>query len=372
MKILILTNYLGNHGGLGRYSSQVVKASSDLSLDVKVLTEAKVSTSPIELNVLKSVFNQKKWRLMWNIIFNIISVRWYSRGVDVIHAHDGWPYGFYAWFAVLGTKKKLYITGIGTYTIAPLKETIRGILLRMAYKRTSNIFCISEYVRDRLLKLCPEAKTSVVFMGTTRLPEVSKEKIEESRIKFGLENTNPIFLTVGDIKKRKGQLDTLKSLNLIKSKYPNFKYVMIGDDADTNYINLIKNFAKENNIEKNVLIISKMYDDLVLSSMYSMCDIFMLNSNNDGDHFEGFGLVFLEAAQFGKPVIGSKNCGIENAFKNCYNGFLTEQGNHKDISEKVEEILSDKVGVFGKNSMEFYKGFSWEHTAKAYLDNYKK
>jgi glycosyltransferase involved in cell wall biosynthesis len=135
-------------------------------------------------------------------------------------------------------------------------------------------------------------------------------------------------------------------------------------------MNQIKDFARDNNLSNNMIIISNVYDDLILSFFYSVCDIFALNSNNDSGHFEGFGLVLLEAAQFGKPVVGSKDCGIESAIWNCYNGFLTEQGNHIDISNKIGDILDGKQSFFSQNSLEFYKRFSWNKTVKEYYKNY--
>jgi glycosyltransferase involved in cell wall biosynthesis len=369
-KILIITNYLGNLGGLGRYSQEVVRALKVLPIDIKVMTEVQNLPTQSEQNILKPVFNQSKINLIRNLFYNCFAVRRMAKDFDIIHACDGWPYGVYGWFAVLGTNKKLFITGIGTYTIAPLKELIRGTLLRFTYKRAQKIFCISDFVLSKLKKRVPEAKAETVLMGTTELPHAPVGKAQLLTEQYNLKNFHPIILTVGDIKNRKGQLDTLRALNLIKNKYPDLLYIMIGDDVDRYYIDQIEQFAKNNNLEKNILIISKMYDDEVLSFFYSVCDIFMLNSNNEGEHFEGFGLVLLEAAQFGKPVIGSSNCGIESAISNCYNGFLTEQGNHEEIGQKIVSILEADKDKFGSNSLEFYKHFSWEKTAKKYYESY--
>ncbi len=363
MKLLIVTNYLGNKGGLGRYSKEVHKALSKLPIEIKVASEE---------NILLPVFKKGKFTIIKNIFINILRIRKYAKEVDVVHAHDGWPYGIYAYFAVIFTRKKLYITGVGTYTIAPLTKGIRSFITRLAYSRAHAIFCISDYIKNRLLELHPSINAITVFMGTTEMSVPSKDILINNMKSLGVVNYSPIFLTVGDIKQRKGQLDSLKAITLLKNKYPRFKYVMIGNGDDEYYVNQIKSFARINGIEDNVLIISNMYDDSILATLYASCDIFMLNSNNDGNHFEGFGLVLLEAAQFGRPVIGSKNCGIENALRNCYNGFLTRQGDHKDISSKIEKILRYKKDSFGNNSEEFYKNFSWTKTADTYFRHYSK
>lgn len=361
MKVLVITSYLGNKGGLGRYSSQVVKALKMLPIEVVTVTEA---------DLLKKVFGKNKLTTLFNLVVNALKVRKLARDVDVIHAHDGWPYALYGYYAALGTSKKLFITGVGTYSVLPLKDKVRGSLLVRAYNRAHQIFCISDYVKNRIDELCRDARTSTVFMGATPLPKITDNQKRNYESEYNLHGLSPLFLTVGDIKIRKGQLDTLKALSKLKDSYPNFVYVMIGSAGDRYYIDQIISFAREQGLEKNIKIISDVYDDSVLSFFYDRCDIFMLNSNNDNDHFEGFGLVLLEAAQFGKPVIGSKGCGIESAIQNCYNGYLTEQGNHDEIYSRVLDILEKDKNLFSKNSLNFYKNFSWEKTAQSYYEHY--
>lgn len=371
MKVLYITNYLGNQGGLGRYSAEVTRAMGKYPVSISVVSEAKTPAESFEYNILKPVFHQKNtWTLLKHFVLNAIAVRKFAKDFDVIHAHDGWPYGVYGFWAVFGRKKKLFITGIGTYTIAPLREKIRGAALRVAYTRAEKIFCISDYVRDRLKALHSKAKAETVFMGVTKLPQLDVDAIDTYKKQFSLNGKKPVILTVGDIKKRKGQFNTLCSLNLLKQSFPNFLYVIIGDDSDVYYMNQIRTYIESEGLENNVLIISHMYDDSVLSFFYGICDVFMLNSNNDQYHFEGFGLVLLEAAQFGKPVIGSRNCGIESALSNCYNGYLAEQGNHQEISQRLLDILREQANVFGENSLEFHSRFSWDNTAQTYYEYY--
>ena len=126
MKLLIITNYLGNKGGLGRYSSEVVKVTEQLPIEFGIATESKSPSSVREECILKPVFNRSKIKIVFNILSNLIALRRKARGYDIIHAHDGWPYGFYAYFAIIGTRKKLFITGVGTYSVAPLKKKIIG------------------------------------------------------------------------------------------------------------------------------------------------------------------------------------------------------------------------------------------------------
>ena len=357
MEILLITKNTANKGGLGRYSSQVFRGLKDQGQKVLVLTE---EDGLFPLSYLK----------ITDFLKNILHTRKIARNFDIVHALDGWPYGVYGYFAVVGTSKKLFINGVGTYSVAPFESFLKGFLLRRAYKRARGVFCISDYVRERILENVRLKNIKTVFMGANKLPELSEKQKEKYKGKYNLEKNFPIFLTVGAIKERKGQLDTLKSVALLKDRYPNFKYIMMGDDGDKNYIKQIKDFAKKNKLGDNYKIISGVYDDEASSFLYQICDVFLLNSNNDGGHFEGFGLVFLEASQFGKPVIGSSGCGIESALKDGYNGYLTKQKDHKDIKKKILKALENRDEL-GKNSKEFCKNFSWEKTVSEYIKHYE-
>lgn len=366
-KILIIANNINPNSGWGRYTSSVINELIKSKFDVFILTENNQEKIQNELDVLKSLNHSK----IFNLIKNILTVRKISKKFDVIHVFDGWPYGVYGYFAVIGTKKKFFINGVGTYSVAPLFSQFKGFLLKKAYRKADKIFCISNYVKQRILERVKLDNLKTVYLGSTKLPDLSQNEVSFYREKFNIKNLRyPILLTVGGIKERKGQLDTLKSTLRLKEKYPNYLYLIVGLDKDIGYINKIKKFVENNKLENNVKIINNAKSDKELSFFYNICDIFLLNSNNDGNHFEGFGLVFLEAAQFGKPVIGSSGCGIEDAIDDGYNGYLVEQKCTKEIYNAIIKVLNNEEVDFNKNSQEFYERFSWKFTALGYSKYY--
>lgn len=365
MKVLFIAKTLEGKGGAGRYAAEIIKTMRNIGINAFALTEKDKRVLSYQIITLSHLnyFN------ILRFFINILRARKYAKDFKIIHAMDFWPYGVYGYFAVLGTNKKLFINGIGTYTIAPFRNKIQSFFLKKAILRANRIFSISEYTTKIILKNIDIKNISNVFYGTFKLPVLTLDDISELKIKYKLSDRYPILLTVGDIKNRKGQLDTLKAVNLLKKDCHGVKYVMVGSDEDIYYIQKIKEFADVNNLNGNYEIVSNMHDDRILSFFYQACDIFLLNSNNDGDHFEGFGGVLLEAAQFGKPVIGSRNCGIESAIKDGYIGYLTEQGNARDIYNKILRALSEKERL-GANSAQWHKNFSWDKTVSEYVKRY--
>jgi len=74
---------------------------------------------------------------------------------------------------------------------------------------------------------------------------------------------------------------------------------------------------------------------------------------------ETVGLVTIEAALMGKPVIGATATGAEELILNGQTGFLFENNNYQDLAEKIHVLLSDaslrkRMGFEGKLFIQKY------------------
>lgn len=367
MKVLIITNTLYERSGSGRYSRGVVENLQRAGIEVVLLCEQKPNGVIIEWHRLMSPISPVSF------LRNIVTVRRLARKVDAVHALDGWPFGVYGYAGVLGTSKKFFINGVGTYSVAPLYSLWLGWLTRKAYRAADGIFCISAYVKNQLLRagISPD-KPFVVNLGNDKLPTLSPDEEEKYRQELSIDRQRfPVILTVGDIKNRKGQFDTLQAVARLKKKYPQILYIAVGT-SNSQYVKGMHAYAALHGLTNNVRVISSI-DDATLSFLYSICTLVALNSNNNETkhHFEGFGLVIVEGYQFGKPAVGSRNCGIEDAIVDRKTGLLTNQGDPIDIAEKIEQVL-ENLPFFSHNARMRYTTFDWGKTVSAYIAAYKK
>lgn len=367
MKILIITTGVDPKSGWGRYSRGIVEGLLAEGIEVALFSQQKPDL-PVawqKLLPLGSAFAP------FLFLKNSFAVRKAAKRADVVHALDGWPFGVYGYFAVLGTRKKLFINGVGTYTVAPLYSQGKGALLRRAYLCAEKIFCISKYVQEQLEAAAPLGnKLMTVHMGTAGLPVPSQADIDSYRIELGIApGQYPIVLTVGAIKDRKGQQETLAAVQLLQKKYPSIVYIAAGSGNQSGYVAEMK--ARANAGAK--LLVVENVDDYKLAMLYSLCTVFALNSNTDTKHhhFEGFGLAIIEACQFGKPAVGSRDSGIEDAINDGSTGLLTAQRDPKDIADKIGKIL-DNYELFSNNAKMHYADFSWAKAVKTYIDFYNR
>ena len=99
------------------------------------------------------------------------------------------------------------------------------------------------------------------------------------------------------------------------------------------------------------------------------CDIFILPSYD-----EAFGVVYLEAMSFKKPVIGTEGEGIEDIIKDGENGLLVKPRDVASIVEKLELLirspkLRNELGIKGFNSI---KNLTWENNAREMIKIYER
>jgi glycosyltransferase involved in cell wall biosynthesis len=370
MKILAITASLDERSGWGRYSRSVVIELARQGYDIEAVSEDTTQLPNIR------VFHVDRLRSrvdLLTLVRNAIRIRELSKHADIVHAFDGWPYGVYGYAAVVGTQKRLLMNGVGTYSVAPLFEKGSAFLLRRAYSRAKAVLCISDYTRDQIVSAgIPSAKVRTVLMGAPILPQVSRQQMQQMSEKIGIAGLWPIVLTVGSIKDRKGQFETLKAVEILKKKYPDIVYVVAGSGNQKEYIATMQSYAQSHDLERNLRILTSA-DDTEISALYASCTVFALNSNTDlpSHHFEGFGLVILEAAQYGKPSVGSRDSGIESAVDDGKTGLLTNQHDPVDIAEKIGSLL-DRYDFFSGNAKMWHSKFTWGKTVDKYIEAYKE
>ncbi|MFH1423750.1 MAG: glycosyltransferase family 4 protein [Candidatus Nealsonbacteria bacterium] len=361
MKICYLTYSLDLDRGAGKFSKTLIDTFRDMNpeWDIVVLT-TRPTGDPNE----KPIIYADKYKLL----INFIKIRSIIRECDVVHALDGFPFGVIAALATMGSKKKLIITGLGTGAIRTLYRPIYSKLLKWAYQRADTVTAISRYTAREINKKIPRLKIKVITPGVN----FDEFKKESSLVPKEISEKKPYLLTVGTIKKRKGHHIALPAFAEVLKKIPELNYVIVGNPAiGSEYYLKLKETMQRLKIEDRVFIFSNI-DQGFLRQLYNNAELFFLMSQNIGQDVEGFGLVFLEAAASALPVIGSKNCGAEDAILDKENGFLVEPDDIGAVSEAIIKILSDqdlKAG-FSERSVAFAKTMDWRKQAGTYSEIY--
>src|SRR5579863_9917126 len=91
--------------------------------------------------------------------------------------------------------------------------------------------------------------------------------------------------------------------------------------------------------------------DARLEMHLHQCDVFVAPSR-----YESFGLVFLEAMMFGKPVVGCRAGGMTEVIEEGVTGLLAEPGDAVSLASAISALLDDPVkrAGFGRAGRERY------------------
>ena len=82
---------------------------------------------------------------------------------------------------------------------------------------------------------------------------------------------------------------------------------------------------------------------------------------------EGFGIAFVEAAQYGIPSIGGKDGGAADAIVHKKTGLICDGNNLDEIYSNINNLLAENKYIeYGKTAKENSNNFHWEKIIKQY------
>lgn len=295
---------------------------------------------------------------------HIFRIRKIFKTCDVIHALDGFPYGVIAVLASFGLGKRVIITAAGSGAILPLYHRYYASLMKYCYKKADCVTAISNFTKSEILK-----KVSIPIHIITHGVDYN----EFAQEKNGISLPRPYVLSVGTLRWRKGYHLSIEAFAKVHRYFPNLHYVILGKKHNQDYYDELHSIRHFFGLENYIHFLEDIKEKKDIAALYQNAECFMLQSQNINHDVEGFGLVFLEAAAAGLPVVGSKNCGVDDAVRDGKNGFLVDSRNPEDFADAVLVILRNEElkNRMKEESIIFAKACSWEKRIEEYVQVYK-
>jgi len=174
---------------------------------------------------------------------------------------------------------------------------------------------------------------------------------------------NPHVLYVGRLKKFKGVHFLIDAMSRVIQQVPNVKLDIIGD-GDLEYKRNLMWRIRKARLEKNVKLHGYVNEEKKIRFMQKS-QVLVLPSQG-----EGFGLVIIEANACGTPTIAANVRGLRDAVVDGETGLLVPYGNVKSLAKAISNILSDEDmrNRFSENAIVWAKNFSWEKTAREFMN----
>jgi glycosyltransferase involved in cell wall biosynthesis len=364
LHIGLLSADLAHRHGWGSYSLSLVQALRDAGARLTVL--AAHNSPPLDgvtmLPVLPTV-DPRERGFTFKLARALPHARAALRDCDVIHA-TAEPYAPLA--AALAGKRPLFVTGHGSYVNAPRAwRTPTNRLYAWAF-RQATLVCVSRYTAGVAQLSVPGVRTVVVNNGVdagrfTKLPPLETSKC------------GPTVLFVGAVKARKGVLELVRAMSVVRAQIPDVQCIVVGSlTAEISYAVRVRTEIAVLKLEDCVHLLGQTPEPLMMA-WYGAADVFVLPSMNDGWKFEGYGLSLIEASAAGLPVIGTLGCGAEDAVDDGVTGLLIPQPSIAEhLPEAIISLLNNparaaKMGAAGQAKAQRQ---SWDAVAARMIEIY--
>lgn len=308
--VLLLTNVPNPQSGSGRNASNL-----------------RIALSGAEYNVQTVNYDGR--------LLNFVrELRTAAKRAHIVCAVDMNPVGLIGFVATRFLPVKFVVVAQAAYAVAPLHNIKTAAFSELVYRFADAVIAGSTFVareiESQVRGLRVEIITPGVDMGQFAL-------VKERNIAHP-----PFLLSVGAVKARKGQAISLRAFALAKKEIPDLRYVIVGSQTDEpRYFKGLQALAEELSVQNDVQYLTSVSDD-ELRSLYSHAAVFILTSVNIGFHFEGFGMVFLEAAAHGVPAIGTAGNGIADAIHDGETGILVPQNDPESTAQAIKKIVQNK------------------------------
>ena len=222
----------------------------------------------------------------------------------------------------------------------------------------------SQFTKNLAIELgVNESKVIVINPGVDPVEELNKKTLD--KVESILKVKSPRLITVSRFDKRKNHEKIIMALRNLKQVYPDIVYICIGYGEEEENI---KKLVKELDLETQVMFFKDISSDLK-NALVAKSNIFVMPSIIHKKSVEGFGIAYVEAAQYSIPSIGGKDGGAADAIDHEKTGIICDGNNLNDIYSSINSMLENKKYLdYGKNAKEFVKKFQWSKI----IEEYKK
>jgi glycosyltransferase involved in cell wall biosynthesis len=238
------------------------------------------------------------------------------------------------------------------------------LLSWLAIKTSKAILACSKYTKQEIIKnykISPEKIYTIYLAADGNFNnQKNKQEIQKSKQKYEIDKKYLFF--TGSIFNRRHVLESIKALEEVLEKNPNYRFLISGRDLTRP----AQHIDKINTI-KRVQYVNA--DDL--KNIYQGAELFVWLSE-----YEGFGLPILEAMASGTPVLTTKMTSLAEVIGD-YPIWINDTNNINEIKEKMIKILTDENlrKKMIEKGLEQASKFSWRKTAEEtlkVLSNYAK
>jgi len=382
MRVLFLTDSLSDLDGVGRYAVRLIAALEAVQpgFEVEILLARKhrptSADAPARWKTRTALppdyfFHMSQARFWPSLALAALRVARAARRADLVHAVKDYPHSLAGLLGARLAGVPCVATAHGTYSVQPLLSSRHARLARWTYRRLAGLIAVSRFTRDRLVSILGEGGLpQLVVIPNAVAAGHYAERVEVRPQPW---HAHPFTLTIGELKERKGHHLALAAFARIASRHPAFHHYVVGNLSGDGYEASLRETVAAAGCADRVHFLGNVAEVEKVDLLQRARVLLHTPVTSRDGGFEGFGIVYLEAAACGVPAIGTLGSGAEDAIQDGRTGFLVapEVG---AVTAALEELLSDArlAKELGEAAREHARDSSWDANAREVVALYRR
>ena len=313
----------------------------------------------------KNLISKNRW--IWpkwvNLLYHTYKIIKQENIENVIVTHV-LPCGTVAYLLKKILKIDYFVSLHGLDISNAAKTAKKRKLAKKVLRGAKAIIVNSQFTADLLKRKLGCIKCSVNVNIIHPCPNIVYRKIDEEKLDSFVKDSNlsgkRMILTVSRLIERKGHDMVLHAMQKVINRFPDLVYAIVGKGPQEKKL---KELTSSLNLKNNVKFFSDIQDN-ELPYFYKASDLFIMPTREleDGD-IEGFGIVYLEANSFGKPVIAGSAGGAVEAVVHNSTGLVVGPENVNEIAQGIISLLTNKDRAYRMGDQGIRRvedGFTWD------------
>ena len=254
-------------------------------------------------------------------------------GIEIVHFRDNRDLDFLGWVKFFSSRKIKLVY----HQAMQLGVSKKDILHTFRFNRIDVWVSTLNYMQQQVCTHTrfPVDRLHVIPLGTN-IDSTSIHSKDEARNLLNLPSDKFLVGVVGRLDEKKGQLEVIQALSLLKESKKDIHVVFVGDktknEADA-YVQKLQHAIEFNHLQEKTTFLPHQSD---MQLLYGAFDLVIVPSWE-----ETFGTVTIEAMASGVPVIGSNTAGTAEILGN--EKFLFQPKNSLSLSQKWLEVMNNDV-----------------------------
>jgi phosphatidylinositol alpha-1,6-mannosyltransferase len=309
-----------------------------------------------------------------------------GRAQTILFISEILPWGTVAWLSrkLGGPRYAVMVHGLDLQNAmrVPRKRWFARRVLRGAHRiiansaYTASLACELGVTPNHITIIPPAIGITPALAQPAQTPDVRRaNSLEHARI----------ILSVGRLIARKGFDTLIQAMTIVQRTHPRAVLAIIGDGPERPRL---ESLARH---EQIAVRFPGALDDMTIAAWYAACDVFALlprelppqsflplpgGGEGGGGDVEGFGIVYLEAGAFGKPVVGTRSGGVPEAVLDNETGLLVPPDDPVAAAAAITRLLSDRtiaerLGAAGRTRSQEFTRESFARHFRAALNGQK-